>query len=450
MPIALMRKLVAGAMSIVVIGSLTAWFLTRETLPEVIRIATAEEGGFYYQVGLAIEPLLEQRTGVDVELLVSRGSVENRELLLSGAADLAILQGGAVDAGGLVALAPVYREPVHVIARQGSGVTELGDLAGRRVVLGPLGSGMRESAKAILQHYRIELTPAEPTRGYFKDLLAESDLDAAIVTTGLLNPDLGRVLASGRFELLPILDAEALSIRHHHFHPETIPRGFYLEGPPVPPSDVPTVATTSFVAALGETSSLIVRATLEAFYEDDLRRRIPTMIPRQAASAWDELPIHPAAQSYYQPYGGLEILANFMESLAALKELVFALGAGLYLLWASGQRGKQRQQERELQVAKDRLDVFLNRTMDIERTQMEIEDPAQLKAHLRQVTATKLQALEELTHEELRGDVSFAIFLQQCGDLARKIQAKLEICGAEATESGRDPGPPREGQRTSP
>ncbi len=440
MTTAVLRKLVAMLMAVVVVISLVLWFLTRETFPDVLRIATGAEGGLFYQVGLILESHLEARTGSDVQVLASRGSVENRELLLRSEADLAILQGGAIELDGLAVLAPIYREVAHVVVRRDGGVTALGDLAGRRVVIGPRGSGMRETAQTILQHYRIELTPVEPTHSYFRELLDDPTLDAAIVTTGLLNPDLGSVLATGEYDLIPILDAEALAIRHRHFTPDKIPRGFYSEGPAVPPVDVPTVATVSFAAARAGVSDLIVRATLEAIYEGDLGYRIPTAIRRQDAAHWQDFPIHPASRSYFQPYSGLEVLANFMESLAALKELVFAFAACLYLLWAHWQRGKQREREKAIQADKDRLDVFLDRTMEIERAQIDIEDPTRLKDCLDQVTAIKLQALEELTHEELRGDVTFSIFLQQCGDLARKIQAKIQICEAPEPSQAGEPG----------
>lgn len=97
MTTALLRKLVAIMMVVVVIASLALWLLTRETYPDVLRIATAAEGGLYYQVGTILEPHLEERSGRDVQVLISRGSVENRELLLRGETDLAIMQGGAVD-----------------------------------------------------------------------------------------------------------------------------------------------------------------------------------------------------------------------------------------------------------------------------------------------------------------------------------------------------------------
>ena len=43
------------------------------------------------------------------------------------------------------------------------------------------------------------------------------------------------------------------------------------------------------------------------------------------------------------------------------------------------------------------------------------------------VTRIKLEAIEELTHQDLRGDQTFAIFLSQCGNLSSKLQSKIDL-----------------------
>ena len=166
-------------------------------------------------------------------------------------------------------------------------------------------------------------------------------------------------------------------------------------------------------------------ATLDALYNNDLRSQIPNLFPRVTAATWSELPTHPATRSYFQPYSGIGLLANFMESLAALKELLFALGAGLYLIWAHLQRVKQRERDQAAQAEKDRLDVFLSQTIRIEREYAQSETPELFRSQLTEVTELKLRALEELTNEELRGDVNFSIFLQQCAHLTLRIETKL-------------------------
>ncbi len=58
---------------------------------------------------------------------------------------------------------------------------------------------------------------------------------------------------------------------------------------------------------------------------------------------------------------------------------------------------------------------------------MTCEDPRKLKDYLNEVTEVKLDALKELTHEALRGDRLFSIFLMQCSNLTRKIQMKISL-----------------------
>ncbi len=68
-----------------------------------------------------------------------------------------------------------------------------------------------------------------------------------------------------------------------------------------------------------------------------------------------------------------------------------------------------------------------------ERAQMDTQDPDELDLYLDEVTRIKLTTLDELTHEELRGDQAFAIFLSQCANLIRKIQSKRLLLAGSPT-----------------
>ena len=159
----------------------------------------------------------------------------------------------------------------------------------------------------------------------------------------------------------------------------------------------------------------------------EARSKLPGLIDRCEAMKWQRVSMHPAARRYFDPYGGLDTLASFMESLAAGKELLFAFGAGMYLLWDRNRRKKQHAHDSEIKEMKERLDILLEKTARIERAQMETTEPIVLKGYLDEITAIKLNALDELTHEDLRGDRQFLIFLIQCGNVINKIQAKILI-----------------------
>ncbi len=166
-------------------------------------------------------------------------------------------------------------------------------------------------------------------------------------------------------------------------------------------------------------------ATLRSIYEEGLGLTFPMLIPRRQADQWTPIPLHPAAYNYFYPEDRIGSLANVMESAAATKELLFALGAGLYLLWIRWRSLKERERQTQLQEQKDDLDEFLKQTLQVERAQMETADPARLRELLDEVTRIKLRALQHLTEEELRGDRTFSIFLLQCSNLSSNIQLKI-------------------------
>jgi TRAP transporter TAXI family solute receptor len=419
------RRWIKWAMVGVLLASVATWWITRDRLPDPIRIATAMPGGQYHRLAGLLGRRLSEATGRDVDLIETAGSVENSRQLLAGRVDLAILQAGAAPLGDLAVLAPLHADVIHVVVRRRAGLSSLAELAGRRVAIGAPGSGMHESALSVLEHYGLAGGEAELVESYFLSLLEDESLDAAIVTTGLLNGDLERLLATGRFELLP-LDADAIGTRLAFYRPMSVPRGLYSERPTIPSTTVLTVGTTALLVGTSETSPLLVSATLDALYHPSVRESLPTLIRRGEARGWTDTPLHPEAADYLNPFRGLGTVASFMESLAAAKELLFALAAGLYLAWTRWSGLRQAEQEALLRAQKEKLDAFVSKTLSIERAQMSETDPERLRTYLDDVTRIKLEALEELSHEDLRGDRMFLIFLTQCAALSAKIQAKYE------------------------
>lgn len=139
------RRWAAWIALFVLVISLGIWFLGRDTLPRTIRIATGKSGGLYYRFGTAVERSLADRTHRRVDVVVTEGSVENRDLLVSGEVDLAVIQGGAVGLNDLSVVTPLFSELVFVIVRKDRGIERIADLAGKNVSLDLKRSGSRES-----------------------------------------------------------------------------------------------------------------------------------------------------------------------------------------------------------------------------------------------------------------------------------------------------------------
>ncbi len=428
-----LRKYVAWGMVAILIASLAMWYFSRDRLPTTLRIATAESDGQYYRFGKELQTALAARTTSKVVVLSTDGSIDNHARLRSGKTELAIVQSGAVSLRGLAVVAPLYRDVVHVIVRKDRDIHTIHDLKERNVAVGPVGSGYRESARNVLENYGLSLDDLKENTRYVRQLLEDPALDAAIVTTGMKNPSVHRVLASGDFDLLP-LHAKAMAAEYAHFEHVTIPTGYYSADPAVPATDIPTVAATALLVAREDAPSIIVSETMDALYEQDLGVTFPNLISPDDAVDMVPRRLHPAARRYFDPFDHVGWLATVIEGLAGARELLFALVAGLYLVWDRWRRLKEDERQTRMQAEKDRLDLFLAETLKVERALLRATDAGQLNRYLDEVTDIKLRALEELTHEDLRGDRAFSIFLAQCANLISKIQHKITMQSPRASD----------------
>ena len=419
------RNWVTILMLVIFVTSIAGWFIGRDRLPSKIRIATGKSGGLYYKVGTAIEQSLRRETNRPVLVEATLGSEENFERLTGHESDLAIVQGGAVPIEQLSVVTPLFLEFVFVIVRKGSNIETVSDLVGKNIALGQKGSGTRNSALQVLEHFGITPHDFGANDAYFKTLMEDPSIDAAIVTAGIEHPDLREVLASNQFELVPIRSAPAIEMMHPFLRSVQIPQGLFAAQPPLPAEPIPTIATTAYLVARNDAPDHFVQAALTSIHEESLRLRVPTLIPRQQAPEWISTRLHPIAKRYFNPTDNIGMMANVMESLAATKELLFALGAGVYLLWIRWRGLKEKETQELLSQQKEHLDRFLEETLRIEEAQLQIEESEQLRACLGEVIRIKLRALHEFTEEELRGDQSFSIFLDQCASLIGNIQRKI-------------------------
>jgi TRAP-type uncharacterized transport system substrate-binding protein len=98
---------------------------------------------------------------VKLRILNSEGSLDNLRMLSNPAAkvDVGFVQGGeskGMKLEQLVSLVSVFPEPLALFCRAGGPVERLSELAGKRLAIGPEGSGTRALALILLQANGIE------------------------------------------------------------------------------------------------------------------------------------------------------------------------------------------------------------------------------------------------------------------------------------------------------
>ena len=286
------------------LGVLVTAFLPRDRgrlpMPSPVRLAAAVKGGEYHELGHLLEPLLASSSEVEVLVLETEGSVDNYARLREGEADLAFLQTGAIGLGDVAVIAPLYHDVVHILARADSSIQTVADLAGRRVSIGLLGSGMQLNAVRLLAHFGIEASDLFDPYVHFTSLRDDASYEAAIVTTGLDNRDLESLLSAPGYRLLSLASGDREALAGPIFRLHTLQDGIYSG---LPAGEVATLATTTFLATQANASDQLVEGCLEALYESDLASRLELLSAREAAD-WAVLDLHPAARAYFRRLTG--------------------------------------------------------------------------------------------------------------------------------------------------
>ena len=167
-------------------------------------ILTGSTSGVYYPLGNAISNIfIKSIPGVRSSVQVTKGSIENLKLLESGDGELAFSLGDAVSAawkgnaeagfrtpfGKLRGLAAIYHNYIQIVVSESSGVKTLLDLKGKRVSVGPKGSGTELNARAIfkavgLTYADFALTDYRPF-GQSAKMIEKGELDATLQSAGL-------------------------------------------------------------------------------------------------------------------------------------------------------------------------------------------------------------------------------------------------------------------------
>ena len=169
---------------------------------------------------------------------------------------------------------------------------------------------MRQTSRTLLAHYGVPITKGMDAEEHFGVIATDPGVDAALVTTGWMNPIVEELLQRDDLELIGIGDPEGLAMRHPWLTAITIPKGLYPGKSPVPARPVRTVAVTALLACRADASDRLVREALEAIYETDLRSSFPAVLSAKAAKDYDAAVMHPERREVPRPVRGANRLAQ--------------------------------------------------------------------------------------------------------------------------------------------
>jgi uncharacterized protein len=136
----------------------------------VVRLATGPRGGGFFPLGEQVASALGAlMPNIDIQTIVSSGAVSNLRAVQRGEADLGFtfadvayiafngqFDGNPVPFDRLRGIAVLQLTPISLVARADAPIKVPGDLRGRRVAVGPLGSGTALTANLILHAFGLD------------------------------------------------------------------------------------------------------------------------------------------------------------------------------------------------------------------------------------------------------------------------------------------------------
>src|SRR5262245_34977755 len=131
--------------------------------PNTIRFVSGPDGSGYRNQAEKYQKILA-RDGVKLEILPSRGALDNLDKLANPSVkvDVGFVQGGLLegrDLPHLVSLGSIYPQPLMVYCRHPEPVEMLSQLKGKRLAVGPEGSGTRVLALKLLKANEMDGPP---------------------------------------------------------------------------------------------------------------------------------------------------------------------------------------------------------------------------------------------------------------------------------------------------
>ena len=294
---------------------------------QFITIGTGGVTGVYYPTGGAICRLVNKGRkdhGLRCTVESTGGSVYNINTIRAGELDMGVAQSD-VQAAALAgqrgfkekgpfeelrAVFSVHPEPLHLIARAGSGIKKFDDIKGKRVNIGNPGSGQRATTELIMAKHgwsqdvfalASELKSAEQSKA-----LCDNKVDAVFFTVGIPSGSIKEATTACESVLVPMSGTwvDEFIGENPAYAKAVIPGGIYRGNS----DDVPTFGPKATFVTSTNTPDHVVYAVVKAVFENfnDFRKLHPAFAKlKKEEMVKDGLsaPLHPGAAKYYKEAG---------------------------------------------------------------------------------------------------------------------------------------------------
>lgn len=284
-------------------------------------MVTGSTGGTYYALGGAMANTWNAHLqNIQISCVSSGASVENMNLLQTSEADLGISMNNVADAAwngndpfkskydNVRSIGVVYHEVYQLIADQKSGAKTIADLKGKRVAIGPVGSGTAGTSEMVFRLAGLDTTKdITAERDGFGDAAAkmqDGHLDASAAVLSVPAASIIEMTTSMDLNYIDIPDdiLEKIQAEAPFYTRLVIPAGTYTNTEPFN-----TITCQAALYCRKDMSEDEVYEITKAFYENAAEIAAAHTAGRDISleGALDGIttPLHPGAVKYFKEKG---------------------------------------------------------------------------------------------------------------------------------------------------
>jgi TRAP transporter TAXI family solute receptor len=325
------------------VSAVLALYLTPSNAEDltIFRIGTGGKAGTYYPVGSLIAQAISNPPGSDLCLQTeecgvsgllavaqsSNGSVSNIQGILDGELEAGLVQADVAyfaytateifvnkkPQTHLRAIASLYPEHMHIVARNDAAISSPAMLRDKRVSLNEPGSGTLVDARIVLEEYGLdeEKIEAKYIAGESAaDNILDNTLDAFFIVAGYPTSSVTQIVNSTEAVLVPIegVQREHLVIKFKYFNSDVIPANTYKNQT----HDIQTISVAALLVTSASMEEEFIYHLTAALWNKNSRKILDNEHPRGKSVTMESavdgigIPLHPGSLRFYQEKGLLK------------------------------------------------------------------------------------------------------------------------------------------------
>lgn len=285
-------------------------------------MGTGSQGGTYFPLGAEMANVWNKNIEqVNVTSTESGASVENLAKISNGEFDLGMTVNlpaytayeGSGDFDGkkvenFAFIGHIYPEVLQIITRESANINSIADLKGKRVAIGPPGSGTQVAVKLVLESYGLKEGDYDAYQEGFGDAkskLQDGTIEASFGLLGLPDAGIDELQASVKDVKLLNIDTDKLDHieKNSGYSSYIIKAGSYEWQK----DDVQVVSAFAVLVANTDTvDDDLAYELAKVMVENASENTHPQakhMTKENALNGVGDLPIHPGAEKYYKEIG---------------------------------------------------------------------------------------------------------------------------------------------------